>query len=277
MTRAKRLCGIAAACLTLTAGVAVAGNPAVGADVSASQISASGPAETAPQPITRPGRPRPDADGDGRVSRAEFIDARLRPLVAMDRDNDGTVSAGERLTWRQDRMAEQATRRFERLDADSNGSVSRAEFDAAHQKAASRRGERRALRHSDPSASRDPVPAQTRDGGAQGMRGMQGMRAHRGRWGYGPMQARSGPGRDRISATAQPAPLLISEARTRAEALFSRLDQDADGFISRSERQSMMGQAGQRSGMGREGRPMRRPGRMQADPAQASPAAPTSE
>ena len=271
MTRAKRLCGIAAACLTLTAGVAVAGNPAVGAGVSASQISASGPAETAPQPITRPGRPRPDADGDGRISRAEFIDARLRPLVAMDRDNDGTICAGERMTWRQNRMAEQATRRFERLDADSNGSVSRAEFDAAHQKVASRRGERRAPRHYGPSATRDPAAAQTREGGAQG------MRAHREGRGHGPRHARSGPGMDRTSPAAQPAPLLLSEARTRAEALFSRLDQDADGFISRSERQAMMGQAGQRSAMGREGRPMRRPGRMQADPAQASPAAPTSE
>lgn len=245
MTRARCLCGIAAACLALTAGVAVASTSMDAVDQPVRQIPATSISQEASQPSLRPGRQGPDADADGRISRAEFVDARLRPLMAMDADSDGTVSVAERTAWHQDRMAARTTRRFERLDADGNGTVTRAEFDAASQKARGQHGERR---------------------------------AHRGGHGHYNMQARGGQRADRMPAGGAPsAPLAITEARTRAEAVFSRLDQDADGFITRAERQSARGEARQRSGAGREGRSMRRQGRMQADPISASPASPASE
>lgn len=260
MTRAQRLCGIAAACLALTAGAAMARAASDAASPSLGQATATSAILSASQPALRPSslgaaspdaaRQRPDADGDGRISKAEFVQARLRPLLAMDADGDGTISVAERTTWREARINARATQRFEQMDADGDGMVTRSEFDAAGQKARSQRGERRAARASAPSAS-----------GEQGA----GSRRYRG---------------DRSSGrAAQSAPLAIAEARTRVEATFSRLDQDADGFISRTERQALRGEARQRSGAGYEGRSMRRQGRLQADPTPtpASPVAPASE
>lgn len=86
-------------------------------------------AQTAPQASHHA---RGDADGDGRVSQAEFVDGRIARLTAQDTNRDGSVSPEERRAAMQARRAERADARFARLDADGNGSVTRAEFDAGH-------------------------------------------------------------------------------------------------------------------------------------------------
>lgn len=271
MTRTQTLCGIAAACLTLMSGAALASTSLNGSDQSAGQTPTTLAVTALPQAAPNPTSQRPMSqrlgrqrvDADARLSRAEFVEARLRPLVAMDADSDGTVSVAERTTWREARMNERATRQFARLDADSNGMVSRAEFDAARQKASSERGERRAARTSAPPVAGEPSVA---------------MRAHRGSHRHGAMAARGRQGADRTSSrSAQPEAVSIAEARARAEATFTRLDLDADGFISRAERQAMRGEIRQRSSAGREGRSLRRQVRVQPDPTSASPAMPASE
>lgn len=99
---------------------------------------------TAQTPAARPaGAPAPhhqrgDADRDGQITRAEFVEARVVRLTALDADRDGTVSVAERETAMQARRAERADARFAKLDANSDGAISRAEFDAAHEA----RGER---------------------------------------------------------------------------------------------------------------------------------------
>jgi hypothetical protein len=92
---------------------------------------------------------RGDTDGDGRISRAEFVDGRIARLTAIDANRDGSVSLEERQSGRDTRRNQRVSARFETLDKDGDGAVSREEFTA------------------------------TRD-----MRGVRnGMRGHRGGWG----------------------------------------------------------------------------------------------
>ena len=75
---------------------------------------------------------RADTDNDGRISQAEFVQQRVQRLTASDANRDGTVTVEERQAAMQTRRAERNASHFARLDADSNGAISRREFDAAH-------------------------------------------------------------------------------------------------------------------------------------------------
>lgn len=138
---------------------------------------------------------RADLDGDQRLSRAEFVGARMQRLTAADADRDGSVTPEERWAAAETRRAGRADARFDRLDADDDGVISKAEFGAA-----------RAHR------------AETR-----GRRGPHG--AHRG---AGQMRGMAGRG-----------PVVITEAQARAEAAFTRMDADGDGFVTVGERQAV--------------------------------------
>lgn len=68
-----------------------------------------------------------DADGDGRISAAEFAAGRRGPTRAATDNADGR-QAGPRA----ERMQQFREQRFAKLDADRDGYISRAEFDAPH-------------------------------------------------------------------------------------------------------------------------------------------------
>lgn len=85
---------------------------------------------------------RADADGDGRVSQAEFVSARTARLTEADANRDGAVSPEEAQAARQARRAERRGQMFTRLDADRNGAISQAEFEAARPERAGRAGQR---------------------------------------------------------------------------------------------------------------------------------------
>ncbi len=150
---------------------------------------------------------RSDADGESRLSQAEFVDRRVQRLAAADADRDGTVTAEERRAAMQAHMAARADARFEQLDANNDGVVSRAEFDAA--------------------AAAGP---QARE------RGSRPMRAHR-----GPGHGQRGMGRREDRG-----PVVIADVKARAEQAFDRLDADNDGFVTAAEgragREAMRGQ-----------------------------------
>ncbi len=108
-----------------------------------------------------------DADGNGALTRAEMAAfARIR-FDAVDADGNGLVSAeeiaahaGKRAGKRAERMLERRdansdgslsfdelrpdedriAKRFERVDTDEDGAISKAEFDAAHDARKARRG-----------------------------------------------------------------------------------------------------------------------------------------
>ncbi len=140
---------------------------------------------------------RADTNGDSRLSQAEFVGQRVQRLTAADADRDGSVTVEERRTAMQAHRADQAEARFDRLDANDDGAISRTEFDAARQGGREARG----------------------DHGARPMRGHRGA-AH-GRHGMARMEAHG--------------PVVIADVQTRAEQTFARLDSDNDGFVTAAE------------------------------------------
>lgn len=95
---------------------------------------------------THGGRHRVDADGDGRISQAEFIGRRTERLARMDADRDGSLTAAEAHAGMQARRNERMGARFDRLDANRDGAISRTEFEAAREARAGRAHGQRANR-----------------------------------------------------------------------------------------------------------------------------------
>ncbi|CAN5220101.1 hypothetical protein BH09PSE1_BH09PSE1_18070 [soil metagenome] len=213
----------------------------------AALLGGAAAAQTAVQTSTQAPAParhaRLDTDGDRRISQAEFVQARTARLTALDADHDGSVAPDEVRARVQAVRAERASDRFDRLDADKNGQISRAEFDAA----------------------RAPHDDAARAG--RGERGHR-MARHAGRG------ARHDGARMNAARVADRGPVSIADVQTRAAATFARLDADHDGFLTSAE---VRAARGERAGRG-EGRAARRMGRPMAPAATPpSPAAPASE
>ena len=156
-------------------------------------------AQTPPAPHHARGEP------DRQITRAEFVDARVARLTAMDANRDGTISVEERQAAMQARRAEHADARFAKLDANGDGSISRAEFDAGH------------------AARPDRGPHVQPAGAREGRRG-------------GPRHAMRGPGRD----GHERGPVVISEVAAKLGERFDKMDADHDGVISPAERRAAM-------------------------------------
>ena len=120
-------------------------------------------AQTAPAPQQpAPRHARGDIDNDGRLSQAEFVDARIARLTAQDANGDGSVSREEMQAAKQARRVERADARFTRMDANADGAISRAEYDAGHAARPDRgprpeRAGRRGGRHHAGMRERGPV------------------------------------------------------------------------------------------------------------------------
>lgn len=158
-------------------------------------------AQQAPAPQAR--HARADADSDGRVSQAEFVQSRVSRLTTLDANRDGTVTVEEMRAAREARQAERRVAMFDRLDADKDGSISRAEFEARPERGA--RGPERAGQHRGPRAHHMRGPGRGN--------GMGGQRGERG-------------------------PVVIAEAQAKATEAFARIDADHDGYITQAERQA---------------------------------------
>lgn len=89
---------------------------------------AAAAAQSAPGMERAPRVLRADTDADGRISRSEFVEARVTRLTAVDADRDGSVSADEVRSAREARRDERASTRFERADTDGNGALTQQEF-----------------------------------------------------------------------------------------------------------------------------------------------------
>lgn len=113
---------------------------------------------------------RGDTDGDGRISRAEFLAVAFQRFDAADADRDGILTPGEAQAAREAVRVQLRGRVFEHLDADDDGTISRAEFDAG---------------------------AERRDGRGQGRRGWA-----RGRRGWGRELEADGVTRAEVEARA---------------------------------------------------------------------------
>jgi Ca2+-binding EF-hand superfamily protein len=171
---------------------------------------------------------RVDANHDGFVTREEADARRAEARGRMEaRHGDMEARRGE-MTARggdmQGRMRERQAERFDRLDANKDGSISRAEFDAAFAARAERRGE---------------------DGPGMGRGRM--MRDHAMREG-GPREGRMRGGMaggfganmfERLD-TDHDGRVSLAEAKARALAMFDRVDANRDGTVTPDERRAAM-------------------------------------
>lgn len=191
-------------------------------------LTATGGIALAQQAQTPPTRAmRADVDGDTRISQAEFVGQRIQRLTAADTDRDGSVTPAERRAVAQARMAQRADTRFQRVDADHDGAISRAEFDAqrARMEARPQRAAHAGRMH--PGAAR---------------------MAHR-------RQGAEGRG-----------PVSIAQVQARSDQAFTRLDADHDGFITTAERQTGMQAMREQRRERMTGRRAARQAQMQASP-----------
>ncbi|MDO5506087.1 MAG: EF-hand domain-containing protein [Pseudoxanthomonas suwonensis] len=135
-----------------------------------------------------------DTDKDGRISRAEAAaDERLTARFdQLDANRDGHL---DRADW-QARASQQREAFFTRADTDNDGRLSRAEFDAAHNARHARMQQQRAERAAARADRQQQTPAPQRN--------------------------------------ARPQPTLEQRQQRMAQ-MFSRLDADNDGHVSRAE------------------------------------------
>ena len=177
-------------------------------------------------PAASGARANPDADGNGVLTRAEVEADVARRFATLDANKDGKIDEGDRAAHRKGK----ADAMFTAADTDRNGTISRAEFDAAMATREAKRSERRA------------AMAEHRGGSERGP-GHHGQRGKRGGHGGERLLAMVDANGDKAVTPA--------EMRTAALARFDRIDANKDGQVTAEERAAMRGQRGE----GRRGGP----------------------
>ncbi|MDX2208795.1 MAG: EF-hand domain-containing protein [Sphingopyxis sp.] len=157
-----------------------------------------------------------DSDDNGVLTRTEVEADVAKRFAKLDANKDGKVDDGDRAAHR----AERQNAMFAALDSDRNGSVSRAEFDAAAAARDTKRAERRAQRVERGNASEE-------------MRGKHGGRRH----GHG------GRMLGMVDSNGDKA-ITLEEMRAAALARFDRIDANKDGQVTTEERAAMRGMRG---------------------------------
>lgn len=142
------------------------------------------------------------------VSQADFVQRRVERLRAADANGDGQVTAEEMRAYGQARRAERLSARFDRLDANKDGALSRAEFEA-------------------PQARGDRMGGGRHDGARM-------MRGHRGQG------ARDRGGRMGAPRAESRFPIVIAESERKATEAFARMDANRDGVLTVEERRAAM-------------------------------------
>lgn len=154
-----------------------------------------------------------DTNGDGQISRAEFMARAQARFATLDVDKNGAISREERRDARSDRGHGHGKRdggMLRRLDTDKDGRISRAEFAA-----------QAATRFARMDANRDGTIDKTE------MAAMAGPR--------GGMARGGGRGMARGDADGKGA-LTRAEFDRQSNARFARIDANGDGFIDAAER-----------------------------------------
>lgn len=163
------------------------------------------------------GAGRGDADGNGVVTRAEAQASAAQMFAKMDANKDGKLDAADRAAQR----AAMQAKRFTDLDADGNGSISRAEWD--------KHGADRAAKRAERGEARDNA-GEAGEGRRHGMRG-----GHHGKRGghHGMMMGKADANGDKAISHA--------EFQTAALARFDAADANKDGQVTPEERQAQRG------------------------------------
>lgn len=202
--------------------------------------------------------PKADTNKDGQISQAEFMAAATTRFVVADTNADGALTRDEMRAGRDAKRNERAQARFERQDANGDGFVSKAEYDAARVERDAKRAERKEARKAKLDTNGDGVVSETereamkakrmeKRAEAKGERGDR-MRGERMR---GERKGRKG-GADRIKRDANGDGIITrAEYEAATLAMFTRLDVNGDGMLSQGEgkkRGKRGGKRGERKG-----------------------------
>ena len=190
--------------------------------------------------------PKADLNQDGQVSKAEFTQAAESRFYATDTNNDGFLSEEERKAQKEADLQNHQDQRFSKLDTNGDGLLSRDEMSAGNEKRKSHMEQRRAqmetrrkafmerydtnLDGSLSDAERTVMKAEIGEkrGGLKGKR--RGKRAER------PQMDTNGDGL-----------VSLDEYMAISEQLFTRMDANADGVLTKGEGQKRNGKRGFRS------------------------------
>ena len=182
--------------------------------------------------------PKADLNQDGQVTKAEFTEAAKAHFLAADTNGDSFISEDERKAFRATKMEERKGKRFDALDTNGDGAISRDEMAAAGEKRQSRRGEMKAklLERYDTNLDgklsdeeRTVMKAERKaEAGENGRRG-----GKKGKRGKRPNPDANGDGF-----------ISLDEHMAISEQLFTRLDANADGVLTKGEGRKRKGRRG---------------------------------
>ncbi|WP_079639813.1 EF-hand domain-containing protein [Sphingopyxis flava] len=159
-----------------------------------------------------------DAEGNRVLTRAEAQTGAANMFAKMDINKDGKLDAADQAA----RQAAMQAKRFAALDANSDGSISKTEWDQHNSRREAKRAERKEKRSAEASEAGE---------GKRGLRGLHGKRGgHHGMRGHQGMMMKADTNGDKA----------ISQAEFEAAALarFDRLDTNKDGQVTAEERRA---------------------------------------
>ncbi len=188
--------------------------------------------------------PKADLNQDGQVTRAEFTQTAVDRFTVADTNGDNLLSEDERKALKQARRDKRESRKFERLDTDKDGSISRAEMDEKRNAQDVRKAERRAEILEKFDTNLDGQLSETERTAMQG-EFKKGRDAKRG---------------DKKSRRAdRPKPdanedgfVSLEEHIAVSDQLFVRMDANGDGVLVKGEGGKRKGQKGRRKMQGEQ-------------------------
>lgn len=169
---------------------------------------------------------RIDADKDGKVTRAEFDAARAARFAGIDANKDGALEVSELRAWRRTWPSRMRDTRFKALDSDADGKIGADEFVAQRKEAFARI-----------DADKDgTVDKAEFDAAFEKMRERMLMRyrAHRGKRHYR-WRKRHGAGMKRRPDLNGDGKVTRTEFDAVGNLMFLRFDADGDGAVTRKE------------------------------------------
>lgn len=184
--------------------------------------------------------PKADLNQDGQVTKAEFTESAQSRFFAADTNNDGFLTAEERVAKKEASRAEHNDKRFAKLDSNGDGLLSPDEMNAGDEKQKARKDAHRqeALEKYDTNldgtlseAERTVLKAERESKHAEMKSKRESSRA----------------ARPKLDANDDGL-ISLDEHMAVSEQLFTRMDANADGVLTKGEGRKRKGKHGQKRG-----------------------------
>jgi len=194
--------------------------------------------------------PKADLNQDGQVTKAEFTQAAQAHFFAADANGDSFLSEEERKAFRATKLDEMKNKRFDKLDANGDGAISRDEMDVVGEKLKARKDAHKAriLERFDTNLDGELSDAErtVMDAERAAKSGERGAKKQGRRGGF---KGKGGKRADRPNPDANGDGVIsLDEHMAVSEQLFTRLDANADGVLTEGEGRKRKGRRGGKRG-----------------------------